>query len=319
MLQLRQRGKKVDVSARQGTIDINMSEQFSPQVKTESKHRQQLRQNFEGLLDNMGDIDDIENEEDDHLYAMEVSDRQFAEKQSLKQQLLSTEQQLTETQQKLTEAEKAAFIDSLTGCYNQNYWINYINSNPDPTRDNGQLIIFSADVNELKFANDAFGYDAGNLLLQYAAGQLRRLFPRSDDIIIRWGGDEFIVLCHDHNANKVSPQKIIDTVSERLRLDRENPNTPSVDIGLGASFYIPPVEDTKGTENERTRSECIEDAKNQADNAMKFNKYLVANADEGKSPDISVPSDYHKALAEDPEFATYLERSRLPKEPQEAE
>ena len=270
-----------------------MVNENSTESKSESAHQRRLRQQISGVFN-----PDLE---DDRLYAMEVSDRHFAEKQALKQQLLTTEQQLTETQQKLTEAEKAAFIDSLTGCYNRNYWEDYVSNNPDPTRDNGQLIIFSADVNELKFANDALGYDAGDLLLQYTAGLLRRLFPRSEDKIIRLGGDEFIVLCSSHSGNN-NYQETLNTISERLRLDRENSNMPNVNVGIGSALY------DKSTDN------SIEDTKAKADCAMKVNKYLVANATDGESPDISAPADYYKALSENPDFAAYLERSRLPKE-----
>lgn len=285
-----------------------MNNETSPETKTESPRQRSLREHIAGTID--------PDPGEERLYAMEVADRHYAEKQALREQLQSTSQQLTETQQKLTEAEKAAFIDGLTGCYNRNYWEDYIKNNPDPTKDNGQLIIFSADVNELKYANDALGYEAGDLLLQYAAGQLRRLFQRSDDIIIRLGGDEFIVLCHDHNASEASYQRIIETVSERLRLDREDPNTPSVDIGLGASLYQPPEEDGKNITNRGTR---IEATKLQADNAMKYNKYLVANAVNGESPAISLPSDYYRAFVEDPDFAAYLERSRQAKDSTETE
>ena len=49
------------------------------------------------------------------------------------------------------------------------------------------------DVNGLKLVNDAFGHDKGDELLQKAAVAIQSAC-RTDDIVARWGGDEFVIL-----------------------------------------------------------------------------------------------------------------------------
>jgi diguanylate cyclase (GGDEF)-like protein/PAS domain S-box-containing protein len=55
------------------------------------------------------------------------------------------------------------------------------------------LTIVMADVNDLKTVNDTLGHEAGDELLQLAAGVIRSAF-RAEDIVARIGGDEFAVL-----------------------------------------------------------------------------------------------------------------------------
>jgi diguanylate cyclase (GGDEF)-like protein len=49
------------------------------------------------------------------------------------------------------------------------------------------------DVNSLKLTNDIFGHSSGDLLLEKVAEVMRGVC-RADDIIARWGGDEFVLL-----------------------------------------------------------------------------------------------------------------------------
>ncbi|HEX3025835.1 MAG TPA: diguanylate cyclase, partial [Clostridia bacterium] len=55
------------------------------------------------------------------------------------------------------------------------------------------LSIIMGDVNGLKLTNDAFGHLAGDSLLKAAASVMRKSCGK-DDIVARWGGDEYIIL-----------------------------------------------------------------------------------------------------------------------------
>ncbi len=52
--------------------------------------------------------------------------------------------------------------------------------------------IIIADLNGLKLVNDTFGHDAGDRMLKAAADILRKSC-RKEDVIARWGGDEFVI------------------------------------------------------------------------------------------------------------------------------
>jgi diguanylate cyclase (GGDEF)-like protein len=58
------------------------------------------------------------------------------------------------------------------------------------------------DLDHFKHVNDAFGHETGDLVLAQAARQLRAAF-RKQDILIRWGGEELLVVCPETNASQI--------------------------------------------------------------------------------------------------------------------
>jgi diguanylate cyclase (GGDEF)-like protein/PAS domain S-box-containing protein len=84
-----------------------------------------------------------------------------------------------------------SFHDRLTNLYNRYYIeeeMNRLN-----THRQLPISIIMADVNGLKLINDTYGHEKGDLLLKTAANIIVSSC-REEDIISRWGGDEFVVL-----------------------------------------------------------------------------------------------------------------------------
>lgn len=87
--------------------------------------------------------------------------------------------------------EYLSFHDQLTGLYNRRYY-----EEARERFDSGSqypLSIIMGDVNGLKMTNDAFGHLAGDALL-IAASKVLTHCCRSSDVVVRWGGDEFVML-----------------------------------------------------------------------------------------------------------------------------
>ncbi|MEL7567728.1 MAG: diguanylate cyclase, partial [Dehalobacterium sp.] len=84
-----------------------------------------------------------------------------------------------------------SFHDSLTGLYNRRFFEEEIRRLD--TERNLPISIIMGDVNGLKLTNDIFGHAVGDMLLIKTAEVLKKVC-RADDIIARWGGDEFIIL-----------------------------------------------------------------------------------------------------------------------------
>jgi diguanylate cyclase (GGDEF)-like protein/PAS domain S-box-containing protein len=94
------------------------------------------------------------------------------------------------------------------------------------------------DLDGFTAVNDSVGHGAGDLLLAQAARRLRAAVP-SQEMVARWGGDEFAVLI----ADAASSQEVID-IAERLAVgiaaepfrvaDRDIPLTASVGVALSA-------------------------------------------------------------------------------------
>ena len=84
-----------------------------------------------------------------------------------------------------------SYFDALTGLHNRRSFEE--NLHKLDTESNLPLSVIMGDVNGLKLTNDIFGHAEGDKLLNVAAGIIKSVC-RKEDIVARWGGDEFIVL-----------------------------------------------------------------------------------------------------------------------------
>lgn len=84
-----------------------------------------------------------------------------------------------------------SFHDKLTGLYNRSYM------EEEMTRLDTErqlpISIIMADLNGLKLVNDTYGHSKGDEMLRHTVDILRKSC-RAEDIIARWGGDEFVIL-----------------------------------------------------------------------------------------------------------------------------
>lgn len=99
------------------------------------------------------------------------------------------------TKQRAQELQliKMAEQDSLTGLQNRQTAIPLIKEYLEEMEDQTAALIM-LDMDNFKLANDVFGHAYGDSLITWNAKKLKSFF-RSDDILCRIGGDEFLVLC----------------------------------------------------------------------------------------------------------------------------
>lgn len=107
--------------------------------------------------------------------------------------------QLALSNQKLEAANEqlrmAAATDELTRLFNRReggrrlreYWAS-------ATRHNVPLACILIDIDDFKAFNDIHGHGVGDAVLQHTADVLQR-FSRTDEVVCRWGGEEFLILC----------------------------------------------------------------------------------------------------------------------------
>lgn len=98
---------------------------------------------------------------------------------------------VTEKKKQKKAIEYLSFHDSLTGLYNRRFFEEEL-KRIDVKR-NLPISIIMGDVNGLKLTNDILGHAHGDLLLKTVA-EVFQTTCRADDIIARWGGDEFVLL-----------------------------------------------------------------------------------------------------------------------------
>ncbi len=113
------------------------------------------------------------------------------------------------------EAEtRLAFLadhDSLTGLLNRNSLMRIFAQQIEAAQLAGEtLVLFFIDLDRFKTVNDTLGHHAGDQLLMAAAERLREQL-RPDDVLARFGGDEFVVV-----LGGSPPQDIIAAIARRL-------------------------------------------------------------------------------------------------------
>lgn len=64
---------------------------------------------------------------------------------------------------------------------------------PSFAESRGDKVVAAVDIDHVKTINDQLGHDTGDEVLQAVAGRIRRGLSR-DDLLIRWGGDEFVIV-----------------------------------------------------------------------------------------------------------------------------
>lgn len=145
-------------------------------------------------------------------------------------EILSIGMDVTDERRALKEVEKLTFHDVLTGLYNRNYL-----EKIKPAffvKGNLPIGIVMGDVNGLKLTNDAFGHAAGDALLKETA-RLLRGSCREKDVVIRWGGDEFLALfpCTDRSAMTRIVQRIDSRFLNVEDAGERGPMIPSLTVG----------------------------------------------------------------------------------------
>jgi len=115
----------------------------------------------------------------------------------IQQQLKTVEENPPQPSPVIEAADKLSknlLVDQATGVYNRNYWDNFVENRFDPSH-NPDLTLIVCDLNGLKQINDQEGHQAGDQYLKDTAKFLKESFRESDQVV-RYGGDEFLVICH---------------------------------------------------------------------------------------------------------------------------
>ena len=97
-------------------------------------------------------------------------------------------------------------------------------------------MFIEADIDRFKSINDTYGHQMGDLVIQAVADALRATF-RSNDIMIRLGGDEFCVYAVGINDREMG-QAIISRLFERVqRIQVEGLPSGRISISTGAVIH----------------------------------------------------------------------------------
>jgi len=179
-------------------------------------------------------------EKDDHEKELEIGsgqerqiyDVEISECRNYKSEIMSRIISLRNiTDRKITEErlKYLSFHDKMTRLYNRAFFEEEMTRLDSSRR--LPVSIIMGDADGLKFINDTFGYSEGDKLLVSIADALSRSC-RKDDIIARWGGDEFAILLID--TDEGSALKVVSRIEEACNETIDNSIPISISLGAAA-------------------------------------------------------------------------------------
>jgi len=129
------------------------------------------------------------------------------------------------------EWRRGAVTDHLTGLANRaglEEWLADRSHERRPSR----IAVLFCDVDRFKHVNDELGHSTGDRVLQVVADRLRAAV-REGDLVCRWGGDEFLVICTDPDAAEQLASRLIASVEQPISVGAR---AASVGLSVGVAF-----------------------------------------------------------------------------------
>ena len=154
--------------------------------------------------------------------------------------------QLTTTVQELDHLSQT---DMLTGLYNRRGYYRFFESYYEECRAAGsELAVFQIDMNKMKTINDHYGHAEGDFCLSVIADAMRKS-AHLDEICIRTGGDEFVVLAKHYDREK--EETFIRLVREKIdqSVQKAGKNY-QVSVSIGCFRSVPRPRDSISVQEE---------------------------------------------------------------------
>ena len=141
-------------------------------------------------------------------------------------------------EEQVESLQESVWRDHLTGAFNRAWLEPALTSTLQQAHQQGVPIgLMFVDMDQFKSVNDSEGHSAGDLLLQNVTNILRECV-RLTDSVVRYGGDEFVIMLKDVNNDMLA--MIADHIQSRVRAELST-KVPArtVTCSLGAVLYVP--------------------------------------------------------------------------------
>ena len=127
----------------------------------------------------------------------------------------------------ISESRRKAYTDFQTGLFNKSQCNEMLEETGVPETPTGVIMI---DLNFLKYTNDKYGHEAGDLYISDFAAILRECVPMGN-FIGRFGGDEFVVVVYMTDEEQL--RTIIKKIQNKVEEENENGRDPQISYSLG--------------------------------------------------------------------------------------
>ena len=149
--------------------------------------------------------------------------------------VIETIQEITERKIYEEHLTLMSFHDHLTGLYNRRFFEEELKRLD--TERQLPLSFIMGDLNGLKIINDVFGHSEGDRLLKEVAEILKKVC-RSDDILARWGGDEFVILLPKTSISNA--EEIVERIKKECKKTNSQKIPASLSIGAATKETVKP-------------------------------------------------------------------------------
>src|SRR5918994_309821 len=148
--------------------------------------------------------------------------------------------------EEISPLRRSADVDGLTGLSSRSFFERAAGRRLEQARKNGTpLACILLDVDDFKAYNDSHGHAAGDEILRCLARVLRES-ARADDLVGRYGGEEFVLLVNEEvEAAREVAERIREAVQSACVPQPENSPQRPTTVSLGV---VPLSEETKSLE-----------------------------------------------------------------------
>ncbi len=133
---------------------------------------------------------------------------------------------------------REVYLDELTGAYNRRFLINWFPEQAKIDANRGlRTGVLLIDVDHFKQVNDRYGHAVGDVVLKHLVARMRTRVRRGD-AVVRWGGEEFVVVMPAVEAHElqVAAVALCELISQSpLFLEQEQILNITVTIGTALS------------------------------------------------------------------------------------
>lgn len=131
--------------------------------------------------------------------------------------------------------KKMATTDNLTGIYNRHKFEEMYKAEIERVlRYETPLSMIMVDIDHFKMVNDTYGHDVGDYVIKSIVDVVKKKI-RNIDIFVRWGGEEFIILCPQTDSFSAT------TLAEKLRSaidDTSFDKVGNITCSFGVTSYV---------------------------------------------------------------------------------
>ncbi len=152
---------------------------------------------------------------------------------NITKRLIKSNLELKSVQNKLIKLNK---LDQLSGVYNRNYLESFYSDTADQKKDKQKcLSMLMMDIDNFKPYNDTYGHINGDKVIASVANVIKDSW-REDDIIVRYGGEEFLAILFDRDIKEAEyiANLIIEGV-HNLEIKHKHSHTGFVTVSIGVT------------------------------------------------------------------------------------